>query len=180
MVYLVLIIGSILIILASIALAVVIINLLLLLLIRVPYVNTPPSYLKKIISDIEINKGAAIYDLGCGSGDFLRLTDKFEPAICIGLEISPWAYLIATLKNWRFKKVTIKLKDFFKEDLNGADFVYVYLLPRLMHKLAEKLKQELKSGAQILTIGSPLPDWEVKKKIVLDEKINYYAYLYII
>ncbi len=178
MVYLVLIIGSILIILVSIALAVVIINLLLLLLIRVPYVNTPPSYLKKIIAGIEISRGAIIYDLGCGSGDFLRLAERFEPFRCIGLEISPWAYFIAILKNWRSKKIMIKLKDFFKEDLSDADFVYVYLLPRLMNRLAEKLKKELKPRAQIVTVGSALPGWEVKKKIILDKKVNYNAYLY--
>lgn len=178
MVYITLIIGSGLIILASFALAIAIINLLLLLLIRVPYVNTPPEYLDKIIANIKISKGATIYDLGCGSGDFLRLVERFEPAKRIGLEISPWAYFVATIKNWRLKRTVIKLKDFFKEDVSAADFVYVYLLPRLMDKISEKLKQELKTGTQVVTVGSALPGWEIKQKIILNEKLNYNAHLY--
>jgi hypothetical protein len=47
-----------------------------------------------------------------------------------------------------------------------------------MDKLAEKLKQELKTGAQVVTVGSALPGWKVKQKIILDEKLNYSAYLY--
>jgi len=178
MFYLTLVIGPILIILASLALAIVIINLVLLLIIRVPYVNTPRHYLKKAIANLQIAPRAVIYDLGCGSGDFLRLAQKFNPDRCIGLEISPWAYFIATLKNWRYKKIIIKLKDFFKEDLRAADLVYIYLLPRLMEEVSAKLKKELKSGTQVIAIGSVLPGWEIKKKIVLDEKLNYNAYLY--
>jgi len=164
--------------LASFALVVVVINVLLLLIIRVPYVNTPPAYLKKIIAELEIKTGALVYDLGCGSGDFLRLAKKFQPVRSIGLEISPWAYFIATLKSWRHQEITIKLKNFFQEDLTAADLVYVYLLPRLMEKVTQKLEQELKPGAQVVTVGSPLTGWTAKKKIVLEEKVNYNAYLY--
>lgn len=164
--------------LASFALVVVVINVILLLIIRVPYVNTPPAYLKKIIAELEIKTGAVVYDLGCGSGDFLRLALRFEPKSCIGIELSPWAYFIATLKNWRYRKIIIKLKDFFKEDLRAADLVYVYLVPGLLQKVADKLRKELKTGAQVIAVGSALPGWTAQKTIILIEKLNYNAYLY--
>lgn len=162
----------------SIALVIVIFNLISLLLIRVPYVNTPANYLAKIISQLEVRPGAVIYDLGCGSGDFLRLAQKLQPSRCIGLEISPWAYFVASLKNWRYQKINIKLKDFIKEDVGSADLVYIYLLPRLMERISVKLKQELKAGAIIVTVGSPLPGWSEESKVILEQNKNYSAFIY--
>ena len=178
MIWLILIISSLLIAILSLALAVAIFNIVALLIIRVPFVNTAPQYLRLIMKEIEIKPGDIVYDLGCGSGDFLRLATAAGAAKGIGWEISPWAFLVAVLKNWNNSRISFRFEDFFKADLSKANLVYVYLLPKMLEKVSIKLERELKPSARVITVGAALPGRKEQKKILLNEKHEYYAYYY--
>ncbi len=148
---------SIIFVIISLILAYLLFSILSLFIIRVPYVNTPPEYMMKVIAEIDIPKHSVIADLGCGNGRFLiEALKRFSPKKCVGYEIAPTAYLAAA-KNTFFKKgIFIKYENFFKADFSEFDLIYIYLLPKLVDKLTFKLKKEIKPGCKIVTIGSRL------------------------
>ncbi len=53
---------------------------------------------------------------------------------------------MARMNTRKYKNITIKLKNFFKEDLSHADIVITYLYPGLLDALLEKLERELRAG----------------------------------
>lgn len=159
----------------------VIINVLYILFVtKVPPVQTKRRYFHQIFSQYRINSETIVYDLGCGGGNFLMAAVKFEPKKCIGYELSLLPYLEARIKAWLWGRSRVKVlcKDFFKADIRDADLVFVYLIPRLLGRVAQKLRHEMKTGAVAIIKGAPLPEMKYVNKIALDEKRNYYAYIY--
>jgi ribosomal protein L11 methylase PrmA len=159
---------------ASLFLACLLISLVALLFTRVPYVNTPRGYCEKILDNIDV-AGFTIYDLGCGDGYFLSQCAKKGAKKCVGYELSPMAYLSAS-KKILTRPISIKFGDFFKADISRADIIYIYLVKTVLAKLSPKLKSEVKPGTRIITVGSPLIDWEPEKVISLNG--DYSAYIY--
>jgi hypothetical protein len=45
-------------------------------------------------------------------------------------------------------------------DLKEADAVFVFLMPRIMPKLREKMERELKPGARVVCYSWPIPGWQ--------------------
>jgi SAM-dependent methyltransferase len=147
---------------------------------KVPPVKTKRRDLKLIFSKLKVTPETVIYDLGCGGGNFLLEAIKHQPKKCIGYELSPMLYLEAVIKAkvWGQGKVEIKFQDFFKADLSEADLVYVYLVPPLLGKVAQKLKQDLRIGSIAVIKNYPLPDTKYIDKILLDAKRDYCVYIY--
>ncbi|MFA6918725.1 MAG: 50S ribosomal protein L11 methyltransferase [Patescibacteria group bacterium] len=158
----------------SLFMACILISLTSLLFTRVPYVNTPRGYCEKILDNIDVS-GLAVYDLGCGDGYFLSQCAKKGAKKCVGYELSPMAYLSAS-KKILTRPISIKFGDFFKANISEADMIYIYLVKTVLAKLSPKLKSEVKPGARIITVGSPLIDWEPEKVISLHG--DYSAYIY--
>ncbi|MFA6422793.1 MAG: class I SAM-dependent methyltransferase [Candidatus Buchananbacteria bacterium] len=158
--------------------AYLIISIISLVFIRVPYVNTPLSYIKKITPELGISSESVVYDLGCGNGDFLLEALKFNPKKCVGFEIAPIAYASAILNTFLKDKgkISLRLENFLKADLSVPDILYIYLIPRAIAPLESKLKCELRPGAKFVCVGSHMPNWTPIKEIIL--KDNYKAYIY--
>lgn len=147
---------------------------------KVPPVSTEKKYLAQIFEQVRITPQTVIYDLGCGHGNFLIEAAKFRPKKCVGYELSLWPYLKAKFRA-KFEgrgRVKVVSKDFFKADLGDANVVYVYLVPPLLVLVSEKLKHELRPGATVLVKGSPLPGIKYINKICLDDRRDYWLYVY--
>jgi len=79
--------------------------------------------------------------------------------------------LMARLKGFLKKsKAKIFYKNFFKEDLSQADYVFCYLLPIEMSRLQKKFEQELKSGAVVIANSFQIENWQPVKKFVINPK----------
>jgi hypothetical protein len=105
---------------------------------------------------------------------------KFQPKKCVGYELSIIPYFWAQLKALFYGRGRIKIypKDFFRADIRDADIVYIYLVPSVLGRVAQKLKRELRPGTIVLSKGSPLPELKYCNKISLDDKRNYLLYIY--
>lgn len=165
---------------ASILTLVVGLNIIFLLVTKVPPISTGKKYFARIFQQIKITPQTVIYDLGCGNGDFLLAAAAFQPKKCVGYELSPMPYFSASLKSI-FKgrgRAKVYFRDFFKADIRDADIAYVYLVPPLLGRMAQKLKQELKPGAIALVKGAPLPGLKYCNKVILDDRRGYPLYVY--
>ncbi|OGD56343.1 hypothetical protein A2V71_01325 [Candidatus Berkelbacteria bacterium RBG_13_40_8] len=144
------------------------------------YVKTDRVIIRKALKLAKVKRGDVFYDLGCGNGDVLTEASKLGAKVT-GFEISPYYYLLSKTKIFLFKQfaykcssiyngIDVRLKNILNVDLGKADVVYVYLLPKFLKELAPKFKKELKPKARLISIGFPVKNLRLSKKILLKDR----------
>lgn len=124
---------------------------------KVPFIGIPNNVLKDIEKEFILKDDSVIYDLGCGDGRVLFHLAKKNPKLkYIGIENSPFPFVIAKTLSWWHKKrdnlnVEILKKDFFDVDLSNATHIFTYLYPNVMDDLLPKLDKELKRGTVLIS-----------------------------
>lgn len=138
-----------------------------------PYVRSKKEKIAAMLELATIGPGEKIYDLGSGDGSLIIEAAKIG-ARAVGIEINPF---LCWYSRWRIKKAglessaTIVRGDFRNHPLSGTDVVFLYLWPSTLEKLKEKLSQELKPGARIISNGFPISEWNY-----IIKKDNVYLY----
>ncbi len=155
-VILLLILGSVIILLASLWFVIPIVY-------GLPWV---PTQRKRIHRALELSKvcpGEVVYDLGAGDGRVLIVAAREFGARAVGIEADPLhcgvAWLSALL-NGVSKSVSIRRGNFFKTSLEDADVVFAYLTSRHAARLQPLLEQQLRPGARVVTISADLKGWQ--------------------
>lgn len=120
----------------------------------------------------KIDKKDVVYDLGCGDGVLVTAAAKKYGAKAVGIEIDPSRYLFAIIRariNGVSKKIKIKRKNFFKESLENATVIVVYLVPKTLERLKTKFLKELKPGVRVVSykyeIDLPLIAFDKKNDV---------------
>ncbi len=131
-----------------------------------PYVATKVENLRKILRLAGIKKGKKFFELGSGDGRVVIAAAKLK-AYSVGIEQSFIRVLMSKykakqegLKNARFEHGNV-----FSKNLSSADIVYIYLLPKGVKRLEEKLKKELKKGSIVITQTYHFPKWKSFKRV---------------
>ncbi|KKQ17881.1 MAG: Methyltransferase [Berkelbacteria bacterium GW2011_GWA1_36_9] len=127
-----------------------------------PYVKARKNLIHSALKLAHLEKGEIFYDLGCGDGISLIEANKFG-AKAVGFEISPYYYLWAKLRTLNKPNITVKYQNINNTNLQKADVVYCYLLPKFLEKLTPKFQRELKSGARLISVGFPI---KFKKSLI--------------
>lgn len=122
-----------------------------------PFVPISSSDLKEIFSSLKLKKGVLIYDLGSGDGKVLRYVFKEYQLKGVGIEINPYLYFISKLLS---PGVKFKRGDLFHENLSGADVLFVYLFPKSIEKLKQKILKECSKGTVVISHGFSIKGWE--------------------
>lgn len=137
-----------------------------------PYVKSKKKIVDMVLRSLNIKKDAIFYELGSGTGDVLIAAAKYNNNVT-GIEISPFYYLYSKLRCLKYKNILIKYKNIFNIDLKKADVIYVYLLPKMLQKLASKFQNECKKNALIISLGFKIPNLKLIKKIKVDSSTIY-------
>ncbi len=145
-----------------------------------PWVPTKPKQKKRLIERLIFQNGMTVYDLGCGDGTLLFAAARKNPRInAIGLEISILPYLIAKLRKFiggaKYKNVSIRYANLFKQDLADADLIFVFLLDKCYPRLI-KTFSNLKSECQVVVEAWPLPGIEPHEVIKEEGLLSIYIY----
>lgn len=135
-----------------------------------PYVPTKMDDIRKILKLAGVKKGKKFYELGSGDGRVVLEAARLG-ADSFGIEQS-W------LRIWysRYKarglalhpkgvNVSFYHNNIFNRNYQDADVIYIYLLPKGVKKLEEKLKKELKKGSVVITQTYHFPNWKPFKKL---------------
>lgn len=147
-----------------------------------PFVPTAKKDFERIskLAGVIGEKKLTFIELGCGSGRVLfNFAKRFSDLNIIGVEMNPFLFFIAKLKasDPSLKSiVTIKLSSLYTTDLQSADIIYFYLMPKVMSKIRLKLEQEIKSGTKIISYAFPIPDWTPKKISKAEKRLPIYLY----
>ncbi len=142
-----------------------------------PFISSDPKVIARLMSELDLKSGGKVYELGCGKAGFLgAVSQKFPQAQCVGIENSPWPYLMAKIQaSMSQGKIKIVNNDMFKVNLADADLIYCYLNTGMMVKLEKKFKAECKPGTRIISNAFPLPNTEPQKVVSLGKgKVYFY------
>lgn len=125
-----------------------------------PYVGTPNWAIDWLRDNLKLANDDVVYELGCGDARVLSAIAKTNPAAkFIGIEIQWWPYLWAKWRTRNQSNITISRGDFLKTDLTSATLVYGFFITVMMPKVADRLRQALHDGAQVISFGFALPGW---------------------
>ncbi len=127
-----------------------------------PWVPSFKRDLKRIFKLADLKSGEIFYDLGCGTGKVVAYAAANYQAKAVGLELVLPFYLICKIRQLFSgnKKLIIKCKNLFKENLSTADVVYIFGVPKTINgKLKEKFAAELKPGAKVISYAFKINDW---------------------
>lgn len=130
-----------------------------------PYVPTKMDGIRKILKLAGVKKGRKFYELGSGDGRVVLAAAKLK-AEAIGIEQSWLRIIYSQIAAWisKSKKAYFHYGDIFSKNYSDADIVYIYLLPKGVKKLQQKLKKELKKEAVVITQTYHFPNWRPFKK----------------
>ena len=153
-------------------------QVLTVLIIKVPHIKTKQNRLDKVLANLEVNSDTNIYELGCGTAEFLFQIEKQGAKKLTGFELSPLVYLQARLKTILKKsQAQIKCQNFMQADLSQADIIYMFLVNSVVQQTWQKIKQEVKPGTIIVVLCDQIKGLKPYKVIELDNgqtKINFY------
>ncbi len=103
-----------------------------------------------------------IVDLGSGYGHLvIDLAKTFKNAEITGVELLWLPYLFSRISAKRFKKTRIIKDDLYKHDLSDYNAIVFFL--RKDHHVDDKVKNEVKPGAIIVSNNFPLKNYQPKE-----------------
>lgn len=127
-----------------------------------------------------LKPGEEFYDLGSGNGRVLIMAARNFGANVTGFELSFHHYLFSKINIFLHgcsKKAKVFWRNFYNEDLSGADAIFLWLTPRGNKKLEDKFEKELKTGARAMVYSSPLLFWKPEKIVEFPGHALLYFYV---
>lgn len=133
-----------------------------------PYVPTASEKIKKILEQAGVKKDRIFYELGSGDGR-LVIEAALLGGESFGIEQSWLRVWYSRYTAWKRKlsNATFFHGNVFDREYFPADVVFIYLLPKAVHRLEDKLQKELKKGAVVITQTFHFKKWKPYKKISL-------------
>ena len=117
-----------------------------------PFLPTMKKDREAALNLLDLKPGQLFVDLGSGDGSLLMLAAQ-KGLRAEGYEINPFLWLYSWLRTRRYgRRVKVRLKSFWRADLNEADGVFVFLITKHMKRLAKLIN--LRSGGKPLKVVS--------------------------
>ena len=128
------------------------------LLTRVPLYHASADAWARLEELLPERPGLRFVDLGCGFGGPVAYLAKARgDAVFVGVEASPFTWLVAWLRCLHRTNAHIRLGSLWRTDLAGFDVVYAFLSPVPMSALWAKVRRELKPGSRFISHSFEVP-----------------------
>lgn len=141
-----------------------------------PWWRTSGRIARAMCKLARVGKKDVVYDLGSGDGTALIIAASEYGARGVGVEIDPLRAYVSMTRTKLDKvggKVKILQKNFFDVSIADATVVFVYLVPKALHRLKPKFASELKPGTRIISFRYEIPYLPLTAK---DELHQIYLY----
>lgn len=127
-----------------------------------PYVPTSSKIIAEILEGANLKKGQMFYELGSGDGRVTRMAVKLYQVNGFGVDIHPMlVWYSRILSRWQgLKNISFKTGDLFKTDLREADVVFLFLLPKTLSMLQDKILRECSKKTLIIAHGFTISGME--------------------
>ncbi len=128
------------------------------LLSRVPLYHASHDAWGKLEGLLPGPSGLHFVDLGCGFGGPVAHLARARPdGIFVGVEASPFTWLVAWLRCLLRPNAHIRLGSLWRTDLAEFDVVYAFLSPVPMPALWAKVRREMKPGSRFISHSFEVP-----------------------
>jgi len=125
---------------------------------RVPLYHASEDAWEKLADLVEERPGLRFVDLGCGfGGPVAHLASTRRDGIFVGVEASPFTWLVAWLRCLPQPNAQIRLGSLWRTDLASFDVAYAFLSPVPMPALWAKVQREMKSGSRFISHSFEVP-----------------------
>ncbi len=128
-----------------------------------PWVPTREKRVRRALELAELRPGETLYDLGAGDARVLVIAAREFGAHAVGIEVGPVQCLLGWLRilfSGSRGVARLRLGNFYRADLSGADVVFVYITSSQASRLRPLLERDLRPGARVVSIAADFPDWE--------------------
>ena len=124
-----------------------------------PYAPTRKPAIHKAFDLVGVGKEDQVVDLGAGDGKALLVAAR-RGARAIGYELSPLLWAVASLRTLGRKGVSVKLGNFFKQQLPpDTTHIFFFLMPENMEKMQRFLeRQELPHLKSVMSYAFVFPE----------------------
>ncbi len=139
------------------------------------YVPTPQSIVDAMLEMGGVTAKDHVLDLGSGDGRIVRTAALRMGASGTGVDIDTRLVAMANEaaeKEGVSARARFVSQDLWTFDTSRATVVTVYLLPRALPRLKEKLLAELKPGTRIVAHDYPFPDWAPREVREIHESLK--------
>ncbi len=131
-------------------------------IIGAPIVYTTPSAIRDAWKFAGLKPGQTVIDLGCGNARSLIIAAREFGAKGIGVDRSVFCVLKSRLNVWltgQSKNIKIIQGDFHKveKEITEADFVYVYLLNKVLSEIEPWLFDTIGNKTEIVSMAFQFP-----------------------
>jgi len=128
------------------------------LLTRVPLYHASQDAWENLEGLLPDRPGLRFVDLGCGFGGPVAHLAKARPdSTFVGVEASPFTWLVAWLRCLPRRNAHIRLGSLWRVDLAAFDVAYAFLSPVPMPALWAKARRELKPGSRFISHSFDVP-----------------------
>lgn len=110
--------------------------------------------------------------MGSGDGRVLVLAKKYGYK-ALGYELNPILFLISIIRLGKGSNSKVKLQSYWAADISKADMVFVFSAQPFMNRLLQKLENELKPGAVVVSYAFSFPSRKIDEKF---EAFNIYKF----
>jgi predicted RNA methylase len=112
------------------------------------------------------------FDLGSGDGRVVFLAEK-KGLKAYGIENNPVLYFLSNFLKRRYKSEAVFIReDLRKAEVEKADYIYLYLLPKFMEEIEDDLFSKIKNNAKVISFC-----FEFKKRKPKEVYLNkFYVY----
>ena len=113
-----------------------------------------------------VKEGEHLLDLGCGDGRIVVTAAREFGARATGIEIDPLRVLwgrVWILLAGLSRCAQVIWGNMYKADLSHADVVILFLSTQANFRLQDRLRDELKPGARVVSHYHPLWGWKPKE-----------------
>lgn len=144
----------------------------LIVIVGAPYVPTRQKDLSNLFEHLRLRKNSRIVDMGSGDGRVLVLAKKYGYK-ALGYELNPILFLISNIRLGKGSNSKVKLQSYWAADISKADMVFVFSAQPFMNRLLQKLENELKPGAVVVSYAFSFPSRKIDEKF---EAFNIYKF----
>jgi hypothetical protein len=128
------------------------------LLTRVPLYHASEDAWARLEELLPDRLGMRFVDLGCGFGGPVAHLARARPdGVFVGVEASPFTWLVAWLRCLPRPNAHIRLGSLWRTDLAGFDVVYAFLSPVPMPALWAKARREMRPGSRFISHSFEVP-----------------------
>ncbi|KAG0571115.1 hypothetical protein M758_6G203000 [Ceratodon purpureus] len=143
-----------------------------------PHVGTPAHVAHRMLKLAQVGPADRVVDLGCGDARLLIAAAKDYGAQGYGVELDPALFAEAeraVAKERLNHLITLERKDAFTVDLTKATVVTLYLSTNGNARLLPMMRQQLPSGARVVSFCWPFEALEPSTVAKVDG-ISLYLY----